>query len=218
MHITLIKELSPRFPTPTSKNKSNFALFKCFCGKEFESYLNKTKMLPISATSCGCKKQNQIKNLNRKHGESRSKLYIRRVGMISRCYNKNNKKYQDYGGRGITVCKEWLDSYEAYRDYMLSIGWTDDVEIDRAHNDGNYEPSNIRLATRSEQCQNTRVHKTNTSGYRGVRRSSKNRWRSSIWVNNKEVNLGTYDSAIEGAVAYNNYVDEHKTSHNKNVI
>ena len=75
-------------------------------------------------------------------------------GMKRRCYNKNTKQYSDYGGRGITVCDRWKNSFPAFVQDMgeRPHGFT----LDRKHNDGNYDPSNCRWASRADQMLNRR--------------------------------------------------------------
>jgi len=73
--------------------------------------------------------------------------------MIQRCTNPKHKHYNSYGGRGITVCKEW-ESFEAFLDWALKNGYSDTLEIDRKENDGNYEPGNCRFITHLENCHN----------------------------------------------------------------
>ncbi len=81
------------------------------------------------------------------------------AGMRHRCNNSNYHAYPDYGGRGITVCPQW-DSFEQF---VADMGpRPPGHEIERKNNDGNYEPSNCRWATRKEQCRNTRLSHTLT--------------------------------------------------------
>lgn len=79
--------------------------------------------------------------------------------MKGRCLNKNNKKYPDYGGRGITVCERWTEKGTGYMNFIEDLGYrpTDKHSIGRIDNDGNYEPSNCRWETREEQDYNKRT-------------------------------------------------------------
>jgi hypothetical protein len=69
--------------------------------------------------------------------------------MKYRCFNEGNKNYPCYGGRGISICDEWLD-YETFEKWALANGWQHGLTIDRINNDGNYEPSNVQFITQSD--------------------------------------------------------------------
>lgn len=130
----------------------------CDCGKEtiVEGYAIKHRQ-----KSCGCIQKESVRNANKKYDGNGSydRLYKIRTGMIQRCYNKNSVAYKHYGGRGITICKEWLESFEVFKSWALSHGYTEKLSIDRIDNEGNYEPSNCRWATMKEQSQNRRTCK-----------------------------------------------------------
>ncbi len=126
----------------------SFSIFYCdFCEIEVERYTgngNKNK-------SCGC-----LRMIN--HKESSSLLYKSWCDMRYRCNRKENKSYKYYGGRGITVCDEWL-MFSNFKKWALENEYRERLEIDRIDNDGNYEPSNCRFVTHAQNSRNTRNNK-----------------------------------------------------------
>jgi len=109
-----------------------------------------------------------------------------------------------YGGRGIGVCQDWIDRYESFRDWAISNGYSEDLEIDRIDVNGNYEPSNCRWATRRQQMANTRKRKDGLSSkYKGVSwNRGSNNWKVQINKNGKNTYIGVYKTEIEAAMAY----------------
>lgn len=129
---------------------------RCQCGNERIAPGNALKIGRVR--SCGCKRE--------LHGMTGERLYNEWRDMKRRCYNPHSPIFKDYGGRGITVCAEWANSFEAFRDWALANGYRDDLTLDREDNDGPYCPENCRWATKKEQGNNKRSNHMLT--YRGT--------------------------------------------------
>ena len=99
------------------------------------------------------------------HHQSGTKLYDVWCAAKARCNNPKNKNYKHYGGRGIKVCDEWENSFQAFYEWAMANGYKEGLSIDRIDNDGNYEPANCRWVTQEEQCNNRRTsHKLTYEG------------------------------------------------------
>lgn len=164
----------------TIKNECPYVICVCNCVDETRKEVALKYLLNGESTSCGCLKRELTGQRFSKHNLRDHKLYDIWGAIIQRCKNKKNKSYKNYGGRGITICKEWVSSFQAFFNWCLANGWEEGLEIDRENNDGNYEPSNCRFVTSHKNVLNQRVLRdTNTSGYRGVKyRMDSDTWRA----------------------------------------
>lgn len=139
---------------------------KCSCGTIVErehGNLQQAIKNNIKA-NCGCYNKNKLSEISTTHGLSRengkkTKLFMAWVSMKQRCYNTNNINYLDYGGRGITVCDEWLSDFKAFYDWSYSNGFIDGelLSIDRIDNDKGYFPDNCRWVSSKHQQRNRRT-------------------------------------------------------------
>jgi hypothetical protein len=212
----LIEDLGMQYPTEKSKEKKHLGIYKCSCGVHFKSYT--VSINSGNTKSCGCYNKVMTKEANTTHGLSKHILYKTWQYMINRCNNPKNKRYKDYGERGITVCERWM-KFENFRDDMFSK-WQEGLSIDRIDVNGNYEPSNCRWATKEVQSRNTRpIQSNNTSGFRGVSfQPTRNKWVSYIMVSYKRKTLGRFNTALEAAKSYDAYVINNNLEHTINGV
>ena len=164
---------------PTRK-KHCFVLCQCDCGNKKIVGLSHLKQ--GITKSCGCLQPEVIRKIATTHGLSKTPLYRIWVDIKKRCLNKDNKRYADWGGRGIRLCAEWENDPEKFIAWCHSNGWKKDLEIDRIDNDGDYSPLNCRFVTAQENNSNKRlIQKNNLSGYRGVFFTKRNgKWKAKV--------------------------------------
>lgn len=141
------------------RNHETYWVLQCDCGNVVEKVARLVKNGHF--ISCGCiSKEISVNAI------SNERLYAIWKGVKRRCLNKNHQNYHNYGGRGITICKEWRDSYKVFREWAYDNGWTEEIpdnhnnalSIERIDVNGNYEPSNCCFIPLWQQSKNKRPY------------------------------------------------------------
>ena len=154
-NLTVISKSAP------INGRSNW-LCKCDCGNET---IVRTSNLESGHTkSCGCYKRMREIEANTVHGLSNTRIHRIWDNMKTRCLNKNSPAFRFYGGRGITICKEWKDSFIAFYQWSISSGYSDKLSIDRIDTNGNYCPDNCRWVSMKVQQNNRTNNKILSTG------------------------------------------------------
>lgn len=140
-----------RITTPCGSIKTRY-LCLCDCGNELIT--KRGNLVNGYTTSCGCSVSKILAERNKKHGMTGTKTYRCWRNMISRCTDPKNKAFKHYGGRGITVCEKWQESFSNFHSDMGTC--PDGMSIDRIDNNGGYNKDNCRWVGQTTQMNNTR--------------------------------------------------------------
>lgn len=172
--------------------------WECLCECGNVVFVESSQLTNGDTVSCGCRKLDHISEHFTTHGKSGDREYRSWVAMKQRCYNPNVTGYPNYGGRGITVCERWLESFQNFFEDMGEC--PEGMTLDRIDVNGNYEPNNCRWVGESLQKFNTRRRSDNTSGKTGVSYDKGvEKWRATISYEKMDLVLGLYKS-FEDAV------------------
>lgn len=144
--------------TECGRSKTGLVMWECKCDCGNIAIVRGTHLREGSIRSCGCIRREDASTRFSEHRKTNTRVYRIWRNMKTRCNNPKHKHFHHYGGRGITICEEWLNSFEAFFDYVSNLPYFEEAgrSIDRIDNDGNYEPGNVRWATAKEQRANQR--------------------------------------------------------------
>lgn len=208
--LDLVGQVFGRLTVVSKADRSNSrkVLWNCECSCGNSKVVRGCSLKSGDTQSCGCLNAERAKGLHTTHGLHKHPLYKVFIGMIDRCFNPKSTHYEDYGGRGITICDRWKDSLGNFIE-DVAVGYGKGLHLDRINNDGNYTPDNVRWVTPQQNNMNRGGAKNSTSKYKGVSwNKATTKWRADIRKDGKLHYLGLFTDETEAALAYNEKAKE----------
>lgn len=160
-----------RFGRLVVKEYAGKGKWLCLCDCGNIKAIDGNRLRSRGTLSCGCLQKERASKANTRHGQAKTRLYSIYRGMKARCKNPHLKEFERYGGRGITVCEEWAQSFEAFAKWAYENGYAENLTIDRIDNEKGYSPENCRWTGYLIQGRNRRNVRQLT--YNGVTKTFK---------------------------------------------
>lgn len=180
----------------------------CYCNTEDAKHYHKTDKGILCSKHYAQNRKGRLGKAKEYelHGMHKKPEYRIWKGMKKRCNNTNEKQYKDYGGRGITVCERWKNSFLNFYEDMGERP-SDKHSLERSNNDKGYSPSNCKWATSVEQNNNRRKRMDNTSGTTGVSFCpTSKKWKVRVTEGGKRQSLGVYITLEEAVQVKQSYL------------
>lgn len=186
------------------RTSSGSVYWKCKCSCGNITYVVGSYLKSNHTRSCGCI---GVKT----HGLSRSRIYGIFHQMKKRCYNPKSPDYINYGGKGVTICSEWLDDFIEFNDWSMKNGYNKSLTIDRKNPKKGYSPDNCRWVNLTIQSRNRDKIKNSSSKYIGVSYWKKSKkFISAISRNGKRVFIKSFNNEIDAAKARDKFIISNK--------
>lgn len=214
----LIKDLGPVYRKPNDTRKTRMAVFECtLCKHHFT-----TTVSPKAQNQLYCKDCNGtcLKKDNRDHPLYRT--WANTKNKVNRTDQEMTKSV--YFDRGITMCEEWVNSFDSFYEWSINNGWAEDLSIDRIDNTKGYTPDNCRWANTSTQAANQRREYKGVTGYIGVQVNigrdelPNGNYRASIKWKNITYGLGNSKDLLYLAKMYDSFINKYNLPHTKNNV
>lgn len=207
----LIEDLGVLPISENSIHKARFGIYECSdCKEHFKTNTSKVKSRGIELCP-KCAKDGRHK---KRHGDTGTKLHNTWLNMKARCYNPNNTSYKHYGKLGVRICDEWYRSYETFKEWAITNGYSEELSIDRIEPSGNYCPENCRWVNMSVQNSNKNIRIKANGLCTGIHPYN-NKFKVTISYEDKVTYLGLFLTLEEAAKARNDFIEKNNLPHTK---